>query len=80
MSRGSIAALLLCVGLCASAQAPAPAADVAAQAAHRDLWLGDEGRYVRRWLLLGPVTPAAADEIARIGSATPLADVTAGTE
>src|SRR4026207_518140 len=80
MSRGSIAALLLCVGLCAGAQVPDPASNAAAQAARRDLWLGDEGRYVRRWVLLGPVPPAAADEIARAGSAATRADATRGAE
>ena len=65
------AALLLGMTLCAAAQPPAPAGNTAA-AAMRDLWLGDEGRYVRQWLLLGPLSQSAADEIARSGAATAL--------
>ena len=49
-----LAALLLTagLGLCARAQAPA---HNTAEAARRDLWLADEGRYIRRWLVLGPL-------------------------
>jgi hypothetical protein len=49
----------------------------AASAARRDLWLGDEGRYVRRWLLLGPVSAARADELAKSGTANRLGEDTA---
>jgi dienelactone hydrolase len=67
-----MAAFLLCAGLCASAQAPDPATNAAASAARRDLWLGDEGRYVRRWLLSGPLSVAQADEVAKIGAGSTL--------
>ena len=80
MSRTAFAAILLCVSWFASAQAPLPAPNAAAAAAQRDLWLADEGRYVRRWLLLGPLSPTQADELAKTGAATALADVTPGSE
>ncbi|MEJ0085500.1 MAG: prolyl oligopeptidase family serine peptidase [Pseudomonadota bacterium] len=70
--------LLLGFALCAGAQQPAPASNTAA-AASRDLWLGDEGRYVRQWLLLGPVRAAQADEIAKPGAATQIGLPTRGT-
>jgi len=62
------AALLLCLCLCALAQSPPPAANTA-EAARRDLWLGQEGRFVRRWLVLGPMKHAQADELAPLGRA-----------
>ena len=77
MSRWVIAAFLLSAGLCANAQAPDPGTQTAASAARRDLWLGDEGRYVRRWLLLGPVSAARADELAKSGTANRLGEDTA---
>jgi poly(3-hydroxybutyrate) depolymerase len=40
-----------------------PASNTAA-AASRDLWLATEGRYVRQWQLLGPMSPADADALA----------------
>ena len=51
--------LALCAAACASAQHSAPEANTAA-AARRDLWLSDEGRFVRRWLALGPLSAAQA--------------------
>src|SRR5262245_49808820 len=73
MTRMSFAAFLLCACLfvpLARAQAPKPdpATNAAAAAAHRDLWLADQGRYVRRWLLLGPLSVSQADELARSGA------------
>ncbi len=59
--------------------APAAAPNAAAAAAQRDLWLADEGRYVRRWLLLGPLSPAQADELAKTGTPTALGDVAPGS-
>src|SRR5262245_23021374 len=76
MTKMSFAAFLLCVGLfapassIAQAPAPDPATNAAAAAAHRELWLGTEGRYVRSWLLLGPLAAAQADELARAGAPT----------
>jgi poly(3-hydroxybutyrate) depolymerase len=67
------------VAWCAPAQVPAPASNTAAAAA-RDLWLGDEGRYVRQWLLLGPLRPAQADEVARLGADASPVDPVRGTE
>src|SRR6185295_13454192 len=67
------AVLPLCMGLGltfgAPAQDPAPPASNTAAAASRDLWLGSEARYVRRWLLLGPISTAQADELAKSGAA-----------
>jgi dienelactone hydrolase len=57
------AALLLSVGTGSHAQVGAPATH-SSEAAKRGLWLADEGRFVRRWLLLGPMKHAQADEIA----------------
>ena len=71
MRKRRIAALLLCMCLGVNAQQP-PAANTA-EAARRDLWLGDEGRYVRRWLVLGPMKHSQADEVARLGAAATLA-------
>ncbi len=72
MRKSRIAALLLCMCLgVINAQQP-PAANTA-EAARRDLWLGDEGRYVRRWLVLGPMKHSQADEVARLGAAATLA-------
>jgi dienelactone hydrolase len=81
MARMTVAALLLCLGGFAQAQVPAPAAapNAAAAAAQRDLWLADEGRYVRRWLLLGPLSPAQADELAKTGAPTALGEVAPGS-
>ena len=78
----TVAALLLCLsGFARRRRMPAPAAapDAAAAAAQRDLWLADEGRYVRRWLLLGPLSPAQADELAKTGTPTALGDVAPGS-
>ena len=78
MTRMSFAASLLCVGLFASAlshaqaRAPDPATNAAAAAAHRDLWLADQGRYVRRWMLLGPLSAAQADQLAKTAAPTKL--------
>src|SRR5688572_17373102 len=80
MARMTVAALLLCLGGFAQAQMPAPAAAPSAAAAQRDLWLADEGRYVRRWLLLGPLSPAQAGELAKTGVPTALNDVAPGSE
>src|SRR5688572_8050453 len=82
MGRIAVAALLLCLSGFAQAQRPAPAAvpNAAAAAAQRDLWLADEGRYVRRWLLLGPLSPAQAGELAKTGVPTALNDVAPGSE
>ena len=60
------AAAALGVTLYAGAQQPPPPANTAAAAA-RDLWRGDEGRYVRRWSLLGPMSAAQADALVRPG-------------
>src|SRR5688572_15732567 len=79
MARMTVAALLLCLGGFAQAQMPAPAAAPSAAAAQRDLWLADEGRYVRRWLLLGPLSPAQADELAKTGAPTALGEVAPGS-
>jgi hypothetical protein len=60
------AALLLCLCLSVNAQSPPPATNTA-EAARRDLWLGEEARYVRRWLVLGPMKHSQADEVAPLG-------------
>lgn len=86
MSRRLIkaAVMLLPAAMCGLAQEPAPAnhtpAANTAAAARRDLWQADEGRYVRRWLLLGPMKHAQADEIARPGEPATLAAPGNGTE
>ena len=72
-------AVLLGVALCAGAQQPAPPSNAPA-AATRDLWLGDEGRYLRQWLLLGPVRASQADEIARPGAPAQIGLPTRGAE
>src|SRR6185295_8237976 len=78
------AVLPLCMGLGltfgAPAQDPAPPASNTAAAASRDLWLGSGARYVRRWLLLGPISSAQADEIAKPGAAANLTDPRPGAE
>jgi len=79
MMRISALAVLLGMALCAGAQQPAPASNTAA-AASRDLWLGDEGRYLRQWLLLGPLPASLADEIAKPGAATQLGSPERGGE
>ena len=61
-----VAAIVVAPRAHAQAPGPAPASNSAAAAA-RDLWLGDEGRYVRQWQLLGPLRATQADEIARLG-------------
>ena len=66
------AALLLCLCVGVNAQSPPPATNTA-EAARRDLWLGDEARYVRRWLVLGPMKNSQADEVARLGAAASVA-------
>ena len=73
------AALALGLTLCAGAQQPAPAANTAA-AASRDLWLADEGRYVRQWLLLGPLRTSQADELAKAGAAAQFTSPASGVE
>jgi poly(3-hydroxybutyrate) depolymerase len=75
----TLAALLLSagLGLCARAQAPAPNTSAAAT---RELWLADEGRYVRRWLLLGPMKHSQADEIAKLGESAALTEPANGIE
>ena len=78
MKTWAVVGLLLCAPLCAADTPPAPASNTA-EAARRDLWLGDEGRYVRRWLLLGPLSAREADQLARPGSLTYL-DPTPGRE
>lgn len=69
----------LCAGACAVAQ-QVPLAANTAEAAKRDLWLSDEGRYVRRWMLLGPLDATRADEIAKPGVATAFSEAPPGTE
>ena len=77
MSRIVLTALLFTT--CSLAQAAAPAPNTPA-AATRDLWLADEGRYVRSWLLLGPMTQARADELARPRESARLATPANGVE
>jgi hypothetical protein len=65
IERLRIAPLTLIILLAATATAIAqqnPGAKL--PPASRDLWLGTEGRFVRQWLLLGPVGAAAADALA----------------
>src|SRR5262245_17716963 len=78
--RMALAAFLLCAGLCATAQTPVAADNPAAAAARRELWLQTEGRYVRRWMLLGPLSPAQADELARPGNPATLGALRPGLE
>ena len=52
-----------------------PATNTAA-AAKRDLWLGTEGRYVRQWRVLGPMTRTDADALAPLAQPTRLAEST----
>jgi len=78
MTRKVWAALLLGASACTmTAAAEAPASNTAA-AANRPLWGAEDGRYLRRWLLLGPISVAQADEIAPIGTATTVAEPRAG--
>ena len=79
MTRMGKAALLACLGMIVHAHAQAPASNTAA-AADRELWLDQQGRYVRRWLLLGPISAPKADEIAKSGVAATLAEPRAGDE
>ncbi|HTU66618.1 MAG TPA: prolyl oligopeptidase family serine peptidase [Steroidobacteraceae bacterium] len=62
-------------------RADSPTKDAApantAAAAKRELWLGTEGRYVRQWRVLGPMTPEDADALAAAGQPTKLADSSA---
>ena len=78
MTRTGIASLLLCVSVCISgqtrAQATAAPASNTAAAANRSLWGAEDGRYVRRWLLLGPISGTQADELAKSGGPAALAD------
>jgi len=70
--------ILAVVLACASVALPAePPATNTAAAARRDLWLGTEGRYVRQWRVLGPMTATDADTLAPVGKPTALADSTA---
>src|SRR6185503_17139412 len=69
---------LLVLLACATAlPAQTPSATNTAAAAKRDLWLATEGRYVRQWRVLGPMTPADADALAPLERPTTLADSTA---
>src|SRR5689334_10746143 len=72
--RLHVLALLACAAAL-PAQTPPPATNTAA-AAKRDLWLGTEGRYVRQWRVLGPMTPTDADALAALERPTALADST----
>lgn len=75
MSRRFLAIALASLAAPGLSQAP-PASDMAsntAAAASRDLWLGAEGRYVRSWQLLGPMSSADADALAPFGKPNSLA-------
>jgi len=61
----------LLAGASASLIAQEPATNTAA-AARRELWLGTEGRYVRQWQLLGPMSAADADALAPFAQPTDL--------
>jgi dienelactone hydrolase len=74
-----VMALCAIAGAGAHAQDARPAANTA-QAAKRELWLADEGRYVRQWLSLGPLTSTQADELAPLRAASPLTDPVPGAE
>jgi poly(3-hydroxybutyrate) depolymerase len=63
----------LCALVCVPALAQAPAPNTAA-AAQRELWLATEGRYVRTWRILAPLTAAEADALARTGAPTAVVD------
>src|SRR5687767_10279946 len=85
MSRMLIAAALLLSWVpCGLAQeaapaSPAPPAPNTAEAARRGLWLADEGRFVRRWLVLGPMKHAQADEVAPLNGTLKLTGPGQGT-
>jgi dienelactone hydrolase len=73
MMKKKFPGMLVVSMLCAqAAHAQSPAANTAT-AASRDLWLGTEGRYVRQWLLLGPMSAESADSYARLGQVAPSA-------
>ncbi len=84
MSRVLIAAALLLswipCGLAQEAPATSPASPAAntAEAAKRDLWLAGDGRYVRRWLVLGPMKHAQADEVAPLNGTLKLTEPAPG--
>ncbi len=63
----------ICALVCAPSFAQAPAPNTAA-AAQRELWLATEGRYVRTWRVLAPLSAAEADTLAKTGAPTALID------
>ena len=74
--------ILLAVGVLTSAVAPVaqPQAPPTLPSPSRELWHGTEGRFVRQWLLLAPLSPAAADTLAAAQHATDATEPREGQE
>jgi poly(3-hydroxybutyrate) depolymerase len=53
---------------------------VPAHPAQRDLWLGERERFIRQWMLLGPVSEADANALAAFGAAHGALDIAPGRE